>query len=248
MTTLVETLVAGHHAPQQAELDVTLEPADIAAAYAAQVAVAHSLAADIGGWKVGMRPDGTAMAGPLYAHLMRTSGATWMLPPVGNPLIAEVEVAFRLNRDLPARPGTPYTRAEIADSVAEVVVGIELVRGRFASPPTFLTLLADNALNAGYIIGASRKGLGALNAARLRCKYALDGEAVHEAVGGHPQDDPFAPIVACANAGNLPFGGIRAGQLVTTGTLVPPFTLAQPALVTAELEGVGSVTLRIVAQ
>jgi 2-keto-4-pentenoate hydratase len=248
MTTLVDILVAGHRTLQQAAPTPELEPVDIAAAYATQVAVAKALGAEVGGWKVGMRPDGTAMAGPLYASLVRSSGATWALPGNGNPLVAEVEVAFRLNRDLPPR-ATPYTRTDIAAAVAEVVVGIELVRGRFggATPPPFHTLLADNVVNAGYIAGDARKGLGSLDVARLRCRYTLDGKPMHDAVGGHPQDDPYAPIIACANAGNLPLGGLRAGQLITTGTLVPPFKLTAPVVVTAELEGVGGVTLRMVA-
>ena len=248
MTTLVEILVAGHRTLQQAAPMPELEPADIAAAYATQVAVAQALGASISGWKAGMRPDGTAMAAPLYASLMRGNGATWTLPGVGNPLVCEVEVAFRLNRDLPPR-ATAYSRSDIAAAVAEVVVGIELVRGRFGGPsaPPFHTLLADNVVNAGYIVGEARKGLGTLDVTRLRCRYALDGKPVHDAVGGHPQDDPFAPIMACANAGNLPFGGLRAGQLITTGTLVPPFKLTEPVVVTAELEDIGSVTLRMVA-
>ena len=248
MTTLVDILVSGHRSLQQAAPAPELEPRDIAQAYATQAAVATALHATVGGWKVGMRPDGTAMAAPLYASLMRGNGATWTLPGNGNPLVAEVEVAFRLDRDLPPRTA-PYSRADIAAAVAQVVVGIELVRGRFGGTavPPFHTLLADNVVNAGYIAGDSRQGLGTLDVARLRCRYALDGKPVHDGVGGHPQDDPFAPIVACANAGNLPLGGLRAGQLITTGTLVPPFKLTAPVAIAAELEGVGSVTLRMVA-
>jgi 2-keto-4-pentenoate hydratase len=248
MTTLVDILVAGHRTLQQAEPMPELEPADDAAAYAMQVAVAQALGAEVAGWKVGMRPDGTAVAGPLYKGLMRANGATWTLPGVGNPLVCEVEVAFRLERDLPPR-AAPYTRADIQAAVAEVVVGIELVRGRFGGPagPPARTLLADNMVNAGYVAGDSRKGLGNLDVARLRCRYSLDGKRMHDAVGGHPQDDPFAPIAACANAGNLPLGGLCAGQLITTGTLVPPFRVTEPVSITAELEGVGSVSLRMVA-
>lgn len=247
MTNLVDILVSSHHTQQPLALTPALEPADLAGAYAVQAGVAKALAADVAGWKVGMHPDGTANAGPLYARLMRTSGATWTLPANGAALVAEVEVAFRLGQDLPPRPGKPYTRDDIAAAVAEVIVGIELVRGRYApgAPTPFLALVADNVANAGYIVGAARKGLGTLDVCRLRVRYALDGKGMHDAVGGHPQGDPFAPIVANANAGILPLGGLRAGQLVTTGTLVPPFTLTQATLVTAELDGIGSVTLRM---
>jgi 2-keto-4-pentenoate hydratase len=247
MTKLVDALVNAHRSAQQVALADVPEPADIAGAYAVQAAVAAALDAHVAGWKVGMRPDGTAMAGPLYAANLRDTPAHWPLPAAGTPLIVEVEVAFRLNRDLPARPGFAYTRHDIAEAVGEIVVGIELVRGRYAitGATPFLALLADNVANTAYIVGGARTGLGAVDVTTLRCRYARDGAPVFDRVGGHPQGDPFAPILACANAGNLPLGGLRAGQLVTTGTLTPPFEVTAATTVIASLDGIGSVSVTI---
>jgi 2-keto-4-pentenoate hydratase len=82
---------------------------DIVAAYATQSHVAETLGADVGGWKVGIRPDGTPMAAPIYADAMKTSGATWLVPQAGRELVVEVELALRLEDDLPS--GRVLTRA-----------------------------------------------------------------------------------------------------------------------------------------
>ncbi len=249
MPTLLDNLVAGHRSPQQFPLSAAPAPADMAAAYATQAAVAAALHADVSGWKMGIAGDGTPMAAPLYAQLTRTSGSTWTLPAAGSPWVIEVEIAFRFDRDLAPRPGNPYTRDEIAAAVREAVVGIELVRGRYAvdGPTPLLYLVADNAANAGYIVGAARNGLGALDVRNLALRYTLDGAPAFAGAAAHPQGDPFAPIVACANAGNLPLGGIRSGQVVTTGTLIKPFPVTKSTVVAAELDGIGSVTVRLVA-
>ena len=70
---------------------------------------------------------------------------------------------------------------------------------------------------------------------------------MHDAVGGHPQGDPYAPLVAWANAQCDRLGGLRAGQIVTTGTLTPPRPVDRPCRVRATIEGVGDVALALSA-
>src|SRR6516225_6014835 len=103
---LVAQLAAAHRDGERIPYDEALAPRDLAAAYGAQARVAETLGAEVAGWKVGIRPDGTPMAAPIYAHLGRTSGASWPIPAEG-ALIVEVELAFRLDDDLPARE-KPY--------------------------------------------------------------------------------------------------------------------------------------------
>ncbi|MEO6928688.1 MAG: hypothetical protein ABI190_05925 [Casimicrobiaceae bacterium] len=244
---LPELLVRARNSGSPARLDEALLPADHAAAYAAQRAVTAALHDDVGGWKVGMLPDGTPTIAPMYARDIRGSGAQWKLPP-SRALVVEVEVAMRVARDLPARPGKPYARDEVAAAMSEVLVGLELLQSRFAGDgfPPFLVNLADNLGNAGYITGGALRDFAALDLARLRCSYALDGVERHAAVGGHPQDDPWMPLLACLNAGLMGASGYRAGQIVTTGTLVPPLRVDAPSRLTATLQGIGEVAVDFV--
>ena len=242
---LVAHLAAAHHTGHLVPFANALVPHDIVAAYATQAHVAATLSAEVGGWKVGIRPDGTPMTAPMYADLVKSSGATWLLPPAGQ-LVVEVELALRLAEDLPARTRA-WTRDEVAGAVGEVLVGIELIHSRIGGndDPPFFMLLADNLGNAGYVIGAALRNFRSLDLARLRCRMTVDGIVAHDKVGGHPQNDPYAPLIACLGQGMMGLGGFRAGQVITTGSLIVPLRPAKRMAIRAELDGIGTVAVTI---
>jgi 2-keto-4-pentenoate hydratase len=242
---LVAQLVAAHRGGHLVALADSLVPHDVVAAYQTQAHLAETLGADVGGWKVGIRPDGTPMTAPIYAHLMKASGATWLRPPAGQ-LIVEIELALRLSADLPVRT-KPYTRAEIANAVGEVLIGVELIHSRYAGddPPPFPAFLADNLGNAGYVLGDALRNFRTLDLAQLRCTMTLDGKPAHDKVGGHPQDDPYAPVIACLAQGMMGLDGFRAGQILTTGSLITPLRPAGPVAIRADLAGIGTVAIAV---
>jgi 2-keto-4-pentenoate hydratase len=244
---LARVIVAARRTNTRAARDAAPAPRDRLQAYATQEAVARALDARVGGWKVGMLADGTPTAAPMLAADIAASGARWTLPADG-ALVVEVEVALRLARGLPARPARPYTHDEIAAAVDAVLVGVEILQSRFAGDgfPPFLLHAADNLGNAGYVVGDATRDFAALDLRRLRCRYAIDAEGRHDAIGGHPQDDPWTPVRASLDEGALPLGGFRAGQVVTTGTLVPPVTIDRPQKLRATLEGIGAVDVTFV--
>ncbi len=241
---LVDAIVAARRTGTPARYRAQLAPADRRIGYATQHAVAAALGASVAGWKVGMLADGTPMAAPMFTGDVRASATAWKLP-VDDALVVEVEVALRLARDLPARPRKPYARDEIALAVSEVLIGVELLRSRFAGDgfPAFPVHLADNLGNAGYVVGGATRDFASLDLAQLRCRYALGGVAVHDAVGGHPQNDPWVPVIACLNEGMMGLGGFRAGQVITTGSLIKPARVNASTKLTATLDGVGSVAV-----
>ncbi len=242
---LVARLAAAQRSGERIRYDEALAPHDLAAAYAAQAQLALALGAKVAGWKVGIRPDGTPMAAPIYEHLVHTSGAIRSIPGAG-PLVVEVELALRLDDDLPAR-AEPYTRDEVADAVGEVLIGIEFIHWRFATdvPPPFLGLLVDNLGNAGYVTGDATRDFRSLDLSRRRCRVSIDAALMHDRIGGHPQGDPFAPVIACLGQGLLGLGGLRAGQFVTTGSLITPLRAERRTVVRAELEGIGTVAATV---
>lgn len=244
---LAALLVAAHRDGTGLPFSPDFEPAAPGAAFAVQAAVATALDESIAGWKVGFSPQKLPVAGPLYASLVGSSGATLTLPR-HTPLIVEAEIGFRLAGDLPPRRDEPYTREEILDAVAEVLIGFELIASRLGDPAKvpFTAFLADNLGNAGYIAGDAIRAFGDLDLAALRCMLDVDGAIVHDRPGGHPQDDPVLPLLAWANAQQDGLGGLRAGQIVTTGSLaLRRFTA--PAEVSARIEGIGEVSARLVA-
>ncbi|HVE48787.1 MAG TPA: fumarylacetoacetate hydrolase family protein [Casimicrobiaceae bacterium] len=241
MNNLVSALVAAHRG-QAATPDPESLPRDLASAMRTQREVAVALGARIAGWKLGFSADGTPVAGPLYEDVVQASPGVRSLPARG--FIVEIELAFRLARDL--SPGV-HTRDDVVDAIEEALVGIELIRGRFGEPPTcaYHAFLADNLGNAGYVTGASTREFRQFDLKALRCTFEVDGKIVQNDVGGHPQGDPLAPLHAYANRQSDAIGGLKAGQVITTGSLTKPYVIDRAARVEANLENVGRVALTL---
>jgi 2-keto-4-pentenoate hydratase len=236
-------LAARRGATPEGGVDATLVPRDAASAMAVQAEVAHALREGLAGWKVGIGGDGAPFAAPLLGSAIHASPARL---PLGSHLLIEMEIAVRLRRDLP--PGR-YRRDELLGAIDEVLVGIEVLRGRLGEPPAvpFLVFLADNGGNLAYVSGGGNRSFADLDLTTLPCRLAVDGGVVHEQAGGHPQGDPIEPIRAYLEHASDRLGGLRAGHLVTTGSLNKPVRLDRPAVIEAILPGLGSARLDVTA-
>lgn len=216
-------------------------------AYLIQAAVADDLGAAVAGWKVGVLPDGAALAAPIFNSDLVSSDATFNLSGDLASVIVEAELALRLGRDLPSRPGSPYSRAEILSATAEVFCGIELVATRFKGGDEipFAARLADNFAHGAYAIGGGTDAFAELDLTQVQCTLWHDDAIVSDRPGGHPLGDPLIPVVAWASQQCDRLGGLRAGQFVTTGALNDPFPVSRGATIGAELKGIGSARMPI---
>jgi 2-keto-4-pentenoate hydratase len=251
MTSLAHTLADAIRSGRAASPEALMHHApSIADAYESQAALVHALGERVGGWKAGFGPDRHSVAAPLMEGLMSRSGATVALPP-DRPVILEIEIAFRLARDLPPRPGKPYSHHEVSQAVDAVLVGAELIAARGGMPSTgapFPRFVADLQGNAGYVCGTETRDFRALDLNALEVTLWIDGERVHGAPGGHPQRDPWLPLVAWANWQCDKLGGLQAGQVVTTGSCTPPRPIDRPCKVRATAGQDGEVDLAFVRE
>lgn len=215
-------------------------PRSLEEAAGVQRDVARALEARVAGWKVGFSPDGVAVAGPLFADVVTAAPDRRRLPPRG--FIVEIELAFRLARDLPRGR---YTREAILEAAEEALVGIELIHGRFGEPPDtpYFAFAADNLGNAGYVTGAATREFRRLDLRALEGRFSIDGRIVQEGATAHPQGDPVEPLRAYAEAPLDALGGLAKGQVVTTGSLTRPLRVDAPGRIEASLDGIGSVSL-----
>lgn len=213
-------------------------PEDASAAMACQAEVAAALGA-VAGWKISLPAQGP-LAAPLLAPLMRADGGSWTY---AQGLALEVEIAARLARDIP--PGSD--RAAVEAAVGSTLLGIELVRPRLAAgtkaPPA--AFLADNLGNAGYVTGPALPEGVRFVAEGRRCRVTLDGAVLFDGPAAHPQGDILAPLVAWAGAPTDRLGGLRSGQVITTGALCGLLSIPGPGLLVVELDGAGTVQVRI---
>ena len=230
-------LAARRSGPQPAWRDIL--PADRAAAYAIQDATVAALG-PIGGWKVGAKsPDAEPICAPLPASGIVASGAT-LTGPAWRLRGIEAEVALRVARDLDGGPLPP-------DAFDAVLPAIEVVETRLAdfqvSDP--LAQLADLQSHGALVLGASAAlAPGQLDLRVVEVRLTFDGTEVAHTRGGNPAEDVWRLLQWLAThvaARGLP---LRAGQVVTTGSLTGMLFTVQGARVEAILTRIGTVGLR----
>lgn len=160
----------------------------------------------------------------------------------------ECEVAVRLSTDLPARD-RPYDRESVAAAVAACMVGIELVDDRAvdykAGGLDAMTLIADNALNRGVVLGPAVTDWRLLDLAaatgRMTVGTRLAGEGKGgDVMGGHP----FVALAWLADLRARLGDPLRAGDIVMTGSLVQTQFPSRGEPVEAEIEGLGRAAVR----
>jgi 2-keto-4-pentenoate hydratase len=243
---LGHALIKARRAGELIDVRAELMPADVVTAMQVQKEVSEAIGVAISGWKVGYTPDGISVAAPLFANDVHRSGATLRHGPARKSGV-EVEIALVLGQDLPRRPGRPYSRDDIVAASRAAIAGIEIVASRFVDPPKppFLAGLADSLGNGAYVRGAEVRNFRDLDLARLRSQLTIDGKKVHDGVGGHPKGDPLAPIIDYANAPCDLLGGLKAGQVITTGSLSGCPYVEGTTSIMAEIEALGAIELRI---
>jgi len=208
-------------------LPPALRPRDEAAAFAIQDEVMARLGEHAGGWKVGLSPGAPPSCAPLFAALVHPS--PFEIPAADVPLLGvEAEIAVRLGRDLPPR-AAPYGRDDVLAAIDAVCPAIEICDSRLrdflkASPED---KLADNVGNGAFAYGAPVTDWRGLDLSALRVRLELGGKQLVDKVGGCPSGDPIVAVVWLANHLSGRCGGLKAGQIVTTGSCTG-INFAQP--------------------
>lgn len=223
---------------QPERMDETLSLDD---AYAIQAEVAQALGWFEGrpqAWKVGGLP--MLNAAPLPEVLV--TPAVW--PLAGQmSVIVEAEVAFRLGR-------TPESAQDVLACLSTVCVAIEIVStrlvGGLSAPPVWKLL--DQGLHAGLVIGAEQPYSVASSTlpawSAQHCQITINGQVAAQAVGTHPSGDPLIALPWLFEHAARFTGGLRAGDLVTTGAWLLQTVVAGDT-VEVEFEGLGAVRLAL---
>ena len=153
---------------------------------------------------------------------------------------------MRLARDLPA-DGAPYDRESVAGAVAACMAAIEIVDSRnadFAEVDAAL-LIADNAMNAGCVVGKSVERWRGLDLAALVGRMIVNGEIVGEGSGADVLGHPFEALAWLANSLVERGRMLKAGEIVLTGSMVATCWLEPGDEMTTVIDGLGEARLRI---
>lgn len=224
-------------------LPAALRPTSDEDSFAIQEAVTRRLGATIGAWKVGV-PGGTApnSYAPIYAPDVLTGNQHFAADKVTLRGV-EGEIAIKLGKDLPARD-KEYSRAEVEAAIASVHAVIEVVDSRYSdfAAANYHEKLADNVSNGALVLGPAVTDWQKLNLGAVPVTFTIAGTVQTEKVGGVPGGDPVNSLTWLANRLRTR-GGMKAGQVVTTGSCTGlPFAKAGDT-VTTKFEGLGEVSV-----
>ncbi|HYR25177.1 MAG TPA: fumarylacetoacetate hydrolase family protein [Aquabacterium sp.] len=227
-------------------------PADLEEALAIQAAVTDLLLARHGervaGWKCGLPEPGRLVLAPIYAGAVHHAGDAPVWAEAGQVKV-EPELAFVLGRDLPAR-AQPYTPDEVDAAVCRTHLALELIHNRYdaASAPAFPDRLADGLVNQGLWLGPEVDGATAREARQLTLRVPQTDGSVQTVTGAHPAGAPRAPLYWLAEFLRARGVGLRAGQVVITGSYAgaPWVPVGEP--LTFGFDPLGRLTVRLVAR
>jgi 2-keto-4-pentenoate hydratase len=230
---------------QFASADVA-PPADLAEAYCVQDAVLRGLDGDAWPWLWKVSPPAPALgivAAPVPASCCFPSPARLAAGDY-HMLGIEVEIAFRFAQPLPPRT-EPYGDGEVRGAVDGVVVTIELVDTRLADwrDASPLWRLADFQSNGALVVGSGRDDWRGIDFSALDAELWIDGALIVRARGAHPVGDPASLLPWMANHCAQRCGGLRAGDVVTTGTWTGLHVAAAGNVVEGRFPGVGEAKL-----
>jgi 2-keto-4-pentenoate hydratase len=220
-------------------------PASVAEGFAVQAAIAESLGMEKAGWKVaivGGEAVAGLMPGPYLAPGDVYEGA------IGAELRVEIELGLRLARDVPMRPGQPWSRAELLACCDKAFLGIEIVESRLADWVDVVALplwLADAMGHGGYLIGPELDMATLDDLSGLSCFISLNGVTLYDKPAVHGNGDPMTPFLAWANRKTELMGGLRAGQIVTTGSLCGGVLSPGKGEIVTRLDPLGTVSLTL---
>jgi 2-keto-4-pentenoate hydratase len=220
-------------------------------AYEVQREVELAQTSAVGGWKVAMGSADQGSYAPIFSELIFSSPAR-VSCMIGDALGIEPEVAFSLRHDLPAlAAGVSYQREQLIDAIDAAYAAIEIVVSRFQSHDGAAPLdrLADNISNGGLVLAAPCRHWRRLDLITLPLRltvHAADGtRAEHASRGGHALGDPLTALLWLVNHRAQSGAGLRAGQVITTGSYAGLRYAARGAKVAVEFAGLGTATLEV---
>jgi 2-oxo-3-hexenedioate decarboxylase/2-keto-4-pentenoate hydratase len=229
-------------------------PQDEAEGYRIQDAVHDLLAADFGamvGYKIGCtsavmqqylnipHPCG----GGVFAKGVHQSGASLR----ANDFVrvgVECEIAVRLARDLDCS-AAPFSADEVAQAIDAYLPAIEIVDDRYADWQSIgaPTLVADDFFAAGCVLGQPVARSKAPDLLDVVGRALINDVEVSRGTGVDVLGHPHYALAWLANHLAASGKGLRAGEIVLTGSLVKTLWLASGDSVMMDLSGLGAVAV-----
>ena len=231
-------------------LPPALRPASLEEGYAIQEAMLDIVGQPAIGWKIaatsaaGQKHIGVTepLAGRLFRDFVLADGAH--RPIARNHMrVAEAEFAFEMARDLVPR-GKDYTTAEVCDAVAAMHLAIEIPDARYQVFDTIgaPSICADCAFHAWFVLGREVSDWRSLDLPNQKVAALKKDVVVAEGSGANALGDPRIALTWLANHLTRRGLGLKAGEIVTTGTCVKPVEIGAGDRVVMDFGALGKIS------
>jgi len=245
---------ARRHRTPLSPLDADVAPHDEAEGYLIQTAVADLLSPDFGvqvGYKIGC----TSAVMQAYLEIPHPCGGSVFARGVHESGVSlrhrdfvrvgvECEIAVRLAHDL-APSAAPFTADAVAQAVEAYLPAIEIVDDRYVDWQTLgaPTLVADDFFAAGCVLGKPVARSVAPALLEVVGRAVINGDEAGRGTGADVLGHPHHALAWLANHLAAGGKGLRAGQIVLTGSLVKTVWLGAGDEVVMDLPGLGTVAV-----
>jgi 2-keto-4-pentenoate hydratase len=235
-----------------------LAPASLDEAYLVQDAVHRRFAAagwgELGGHKIALTSPAVQelcgvdqpAGGAIFARTIQRSPAIVRLADFMH-LGLEFELAVRLGRDLPAA-SAPYTRDSVAPAVAVCMPAFELIEDRDADYGDLdaASILTDKCWCGGVVLGPEVADWQRLDLGAMPVELDWSGAIVDRGLTGAVMGHPFEALAWLANLLAARGRGMRAGEIVITGSALKTRFPEAGDEITYRIADLGEATVRIV--
>lgn len=228
-----------------------LRPRSLSEGYAIQDAMVEIAGQPVSGWKIaatskaGQAHIGVTepLAGRLFKNFIVADGARLPATPL-HMKVMEAEFAFLMARGLPPQTAA-YEQTEVCDAVAAMHLAIEVPDARFERFAEIgpAQIAADDAFAAWFLLGPQVPDWQRLDLAAQRVRAVNNGAVAAEGTGANVLGDPRIALIWIANHLAQRGIGLKAGDIVTTGTCITPPSIAPGDRVIAEFVGLGQLTV-----
>ena len=159
----------------------------------------------------------------------------------------ESEFAFRMARDLKST-AAPFTRDDVVAAVGDLIPAIEIVDTRFVDWANCgaLQAIADNVFGSHWVGGSPIGAWRDIDLAAATVVTRLNGETAAQGCGANVLDHPLAALTWLANDLASRGLGLRAGEVVTTGSCTNIVMADVGDVVSADFGGLGEVSVELV--
>ncbi|MBR2819312.1 MAG: 2-oxo-hepta-3-ene-1,7-dioic acid hydratase [Reyranella sp.] len=223
-------------------------------AYAVQKAwVARKLEAGrtVIGWKIGLTSKAMQSAlnidipdsGVLFDDMLFEDGATVPSGRFIQPRI-EAEIAFVMKSSLQGKVGIE----EVLAATDHVVPALEILDTRVLrvdpqtkKARTIVDTIADNAANAGVVLGRQKLDPRGVDLRRMGAIVSRNGEVEETGLGAGVLDHPARGIVWLAERLAQYGGALKPGEIVLSGSFIRPIEARPGDTIAADFGSYGSV-------